>query len=240
MKSFSTFPFNNFESTKVNDLSVTAERNFLIQDIIYRVGNEYTSFDAVMVGLRFLQFEVKLDFRIMKFLDCMGKKSSNSYYASSFGFKNCSSIESYLDDYNEAIKISKEILAIEKIGNKQNEKINSTKFKLYHGTMQDYFQHDANIIFIDVSVFQDTMIDEVTILSLLFKLCTNVLPGVFLIVVSSMTDLNSSSLLDVYNVRHIDFVHTETLCNQLCNKSKLRYDSKLWILKTIFDFKSSK
>lgn len=108
-----------------------------------------------------------------------------SFYAAAYNISNILGIEYYKQGYTKALEI-KESLYTE-VGS-------TSKLRFEQGSFQDFFEADADIVYMDCSqVGPDTMIEEGVLLhSVFFPMCTKLLSGSYLVVVTTLMQLRTS------------------------------------------------
>ena len=126
------------------------ERNYLIQDFVREEQKENNldlfdhSFDAIQFAFRYLKDNVYIDIHQSEFIDCLSYCGVPALLASSFEFKVIRSIESC----EEGLK--KANLFVKKLNHMSPS--NNMKIIFHHGSMQDYFSYDANVLYLDTNI----------------------------------------------------------------------------------------
>jgi len=179
------YPYSSFDPLFQQGFVDKVERALAMRSIISR-HNDYDCFDAVLYSLRFIEDRYKLDFQHREFLDCMGFGGAACFYASCFGFKSIRGAEISTAGFKCALAAKDRIY--------EKPLIRPTMHvKLGHGSFQDYFSGDADMVFIDCSLAcTHSVLDEGTLLAAVFSMCASLAPGSFLIVVAASIQLETA------------------------------------------------
>lgn len=216
------YPFENLNIKTQILLSDRLERNFLIKDLLTERKPDVAieiNFHAIAKAMRYIQDNLYLDPDCL-FVDILGVAGSAALFASSFDVARAKSIEIR----EEGTKLARSV--IEKM---KSDKKNRTKFTLKTGCMLDYFWPDANLVYINChTITNESTIDEATLLLHYFKLCEQLLPGSYLIVVTNMVELYTKNVETDLHVYHVQYLYDEVIDDPDPVIGKVT----VWILKT--------
>lgn len=197
------YPYQNFEAKEQLKYSDIVENALVIQDYLLREnnGNGFeTEFDSILGAIRYVQENFYLDCASSTFLDCFGASGSGALFASAFGWKTVQGIDMSEDGFEVGRKIMREL--------KKEKLLKCSEMILKCGSMNDYFLADASMVYCNCSVISNsTMIDEAAIIAAFFRICRQLLPGSFLVIVPFLMRLDSTGLKSfgrsATNVRYI-------------------------------------
>lgn len=214
-----TYPYQDLNATVQFDYTAMVERNFRIQELIAEVdgGNLHQSnFNAIVSGIRYIRDNYYLDCSSSVFIDCLGCSGSAALYSSSFKWKTVKSIE--VSD--ESKKKARVVML------KVRDEVPNTEIILKAGSMKDYFSTDASVVYINTSFFaKDSMIDEATLLRLLFDIGEQLLPGTFIIAVTYYLKLETKNIEEDMGIRHVECLHHQQIDGDFPDKETF------WVLK---------
>jgi hypothetical protein len=210
-----TYPYQNLNAVVQYDYTAMVERNFRIQELLEEVdsGNMHQSnFNAIMSGLRYIKDNYYLDCPSSVFVDCLGFSGSAALYASSFKWKTVQSIE--VSD--ESKKKARSIVL------KVRGDVPNTEFILQAGSMKDYFNSDASVVYINTSVVaKDAILDEATLLHLFFDIGKQLLPGTYIIAVTYYLQLETKNMEEDMGVMHVECLHRQQIDGDFPDKVTL-------------------
>lgn len=212
------YPYQRFDAEKQKNLTQMIEKVYECRDIL-KSYHSYDCADVISFSLRFIEEIYELDFKKCRFLDCLSYSGASAFCASAFYFKSVTGIEFCLDGFKYASEINK-------------LHFNYAKCNFIHGSMQDYFMFDSDVVYIDCTLAStDSILNEGVLLSLFFTMCNRLLPGSFLIVITGEVSLNTTNCAAL-GFTFVECVRTKSLDNH--NNADCPYYSRnLWILKTL-------
>lgn len=175
-----TYPYNYLHLVDLKDTSASVERVYTIQEF---TGSEQSkTMEAVILSLRYLENTEHQTLNRCIFIDLMAQCGEAVLYASAFGFSRLITLELSEDSKSEAIRIIGQIPLL------------SEKVTVLIGSFHDYFPCDAQVYYCDLCrvVNPRGMMDEGVLVNKLFSLFENLLPGVFLILITWMPEFSAS------------------------------------------------
>jgi hypothetical protein len=215
----SMYPYNHLDGTKIKNFTDTVDKCLRAQELLLENNKQFVGFDCLVVALRFLQDSCCLDLNGCLFLDCLSFGGSSSIYAKCFGFKATHGIELSEKSY-QCIQRSIATMATELIF-----AANSCTFVV--GSMQDYFQPDADVVYVDFATFcRDSMLDEGVLMLTVFALLRQLTPGSYAIIITLSMNLTTSKCRELgAGILHCVFQQ------EIARKEYGDERCKLWILK---------
>ena len=229
-----TYPFHSLDANDIVKYSKIVGKWFAFEENIYSSMNispmnnnesawKYlaikSNFLALMKSLMYLKEHYYIDVRSSKFLDCLGYGGSAVFVALSFDmFTEFESIEFS----EEGCRYGNQVLS--NTDESIIEKKNKRNISFRCGSAQDYFSFDATVVYMNCTIFNESMVDELPLISLILRLSGRLQPGSFLIIVTTCMRLDTASC------EKLGFGGFDCVLSQ-----ELEVDSDvqfIWILKT--------
>lgn len=199
------YPYASLDPLFQRGFVEKVERALAMRSFIYIKDRDCDCFDAVLYSLRFIEDRFGLDFKHREFLDCMGFGGAACFYASCFGFRSVRGAEISRAGFEHALAAKDSIYDRPHIRPAMHVKFG-------HGSFQDYFSGDADVVFIDCGLAcAHSVLDEGTLLSAVFSMCAGLAPGSFLLVVAASiqlqtADCNAMGFPFLFLVHHTDLM----------------------------------
>jgi hypothetical protein len=118
---------------------------------------------------------------IVSVIDVLSFQCEGVVAAATFGFRNYTALEMNSKSYAVAVEIISQQSTL------------GQRVSIIQGSMQDYFPFHAEVVFANTTVLQGSLCDEGILLSLLFRLAHRMLPGSYLLVLSSLPSLDAAA-----------------------------------------------
>ena len=228
-----TYPFHSLDANDILKYSKIAGKWFTFEEKLFAALNISptnndsiwkclvikSNFLALMKSLMYVKEHYYIDSRSSKFLDCFGYGGSAIFVALSFDiFTEFESIEFSEEGYRDG----KQVLS--NTDESIIEKKNKRNILFRCGSAQDYFAFDATVVYMNCTIFNESMVDELPLISLILRLSGRLQPGSFLIFVTACMRLDTASC------EKLGFGGVDCVLSQ-----EIEVDSDvqfLWILKT--------
>jgi len=222
------YPYASLDPLFQRGFADKVERALAMRSFIYVKDRNCDCFDAVLYSLRFIEDRFGLDFKHREFLDCMGFGGAACFYASCFGFRSVRGAEISRAGFEYALAAKDSIYGRPHIRPAMHVKFG-------HGSFQDYFSGDADVVFIDCGLAcAHSVLDEGTLLSAVFSLCASLAPGSFLLVVAASIQLQTADC-SAMGFPFLLLVHHADLMTGASENPQVDASScsrNIWILKT--------
>jgi hypothetical protein len=181
------FPFIELNRKDVMRSFDIADKAKQMQRRLGNLGGTFhqSTLDAILFSMRYLE-SLNYPFKEKRFLDCFASCAEACLYASLFGFRHLFSIERSDETFDAAVRFLED----------NAEFIDYADIELVEGSVQDYFLCDFDVYFLDVSCFSKTMIDEGILINLFMRLCSGVLPGSYLVLVTGSMEIDPDDYID--------------------------------------------
>jgi hypothetical protein len=188
------FPFHDVNRADLARTTDTVEAVMRVRDVLshhYQLTVSPARFEAVSIAVEYLKTNHALDASSKVFLDCLGSRGEAAIYASAFGFARVVSVE-----------LTKKTLAQ---GTRLLENLKSTFpdmqaaldcVTLGGGFFRQHAVEGFDVIFLDVTCFRSTLMDEAALLGLFLDYCAAAKPGSYVVLVTTASALH---LTDYYN-----------------------------------------
>lgn len=223
------YPYASLDPLFQRGFVEKVERALAMRSFIYIKDRECDCFDAVLYSLRFIEDRFGFDFKHREFLDCMGFGGAACFYASCFGFRSIRGAEISRAGFEYALAAKDSIYDRPLIRP-------AVHVKFGHGSFQDYFSGDADVVFIDCGLAcAHSVLDEGTLLSVVFSLCASLAPGSFLLVVAASIQLQTADCSAMGFPFLLLVHHTELMMAASSEEPQMDASfcsRNVWILKT--------
>lgn len=179
------FPFNDFDPALQHSYLATIERSETLKDKLHELGTKCEYFDSLVMVLNMLKdqhlhLSAAQDLSFYFFMDCLGNGGAAANLAYINGFHRCLSIEVSAASKSRSIAAQEHMAAV--FG-----PLGAPQQRIAHkvGSMQDYFDFEANIVFLStIEAAANPMVDEARLLLLFTDLVKNLEMGSYAIIMT--------------------------------------------------------
>lgn len=186
------FPFQNINRDDLLRTADELENVMLIRDALSQCGFSVseTKFEAISVAIQYLKTEKAFTVGNKTFLDCLGCRGEGSMYAIAFGFGNLLSIEVTKKTLKQGQRL------VEIIAPQIGGKLDLSQITFETGGFNQFDVNGFDCIFMDVTIFRSTLIDESTLIAKFLEYCSMANVGSFFILVTTVPTINLHDYCD--------------------------------------------